>query len=151
MNRKILSRNKRAYAEYEILDTYEAGIKLDGAEVKSVKLGHIKLDNAYASLSESGILQLLGAHISAYKPAYSSLEDYDPTRSRILLMNKKEITGLIGKLKEKRLTLVPLSVYGKSGIIKIELGLARGKKQHKKRETIKKRDIEREIGRKLKA
>ena len=152
MNKRILAKNKHAYAEYEVLDTYEAGIKLTGAEVKSAKLGHIKLDSGYALLSpENGVLELVGVHISAYKPASGMLDDYDPLCSRVLLLNKKQISALIGKLKQKHLTLAPLSVYSKSGIIKVELGLARGKKQYEKRESIKKRDIERDIGRKLKS
>ncbi|MBI2050924.1 MAG: SsrA-binding protein SmpB [Parcubacteria group bacterium] len=149
---KLLAKNRQTYAEYEILDTYEAGMKLTGPEVKSIKAGHIKLQGSYASLNPaSGRLSLVGAHIQAYKPAASVQAGYDPARSRPLLLNKKEIATLIGKLKEKRLSLVPLSIYSKSGLIKLELGLARGKKQYEKREQIKKRDIERDIGRKLKS
>ena len=152
MTGKLLAKNKQAYAEYEILDTYEAGMKLTGPEVKSIKSGHIKLQGSYASLNPgTGRLSLVGAHVAAYKPAAGSQAGYDPQRSRILLLKKKEIATLIGKLKEKRLSLVPLSVYSKGGLIKTELGLVRGRKQYEKREQIKKRDIERELGRKLKS
>ncbi|MBI1961632.1 MAG: SsrA-binding protein SmpB [Parcubacteria group bacterium] len=152
MDGKLLAKNKQAYAEYEILDTFEAGIKLTGPEVKSVKSGQTKLQGSFASLNPvTRVLGLEGTHISAYKPAASVQVGYDPQRSRTLLLNKKEIASLIGKLKEKRLSLVPLSMYSKSGLIKVELGLVRGKKQYEKREQIKKRDIEREIGRKLKS
>lgn len=152
MTGKILAKNRQAYAEYEVLDAYEAGIKLTGPEVKSAKNGQIKLQGSYASLNPgSGRLLLVGAHIAAYKPAAGVQIGYDPGRSRVLLLNKKEIASLIGKLKEKRLALVPLSLYSKKGLLKVELGLVRGKKQYEKREQIKKRDIEREIGRKLKS
>ncbi|OJI07869.1 SsrA-binding protein [bacterium CG10_46_32] len=152
MHGKLLAKNKQVFAEYEILDTFEAGMKLTGPEVKSVKSGQIKLLGSFASLNPSnGLLRLTGAHISPYKPAAGAQMNYDPTRPRVLLMNKKEITSLIGKLKEKRLSLVPLSIYSKSGIIKVELGLVRGKKQYEKREQLKKRDIERDIGRRLKS
>ena len=149
---KLLAKNRQAYAEYEVLDTYEAGIKLTGPEVKSIKNGQIKLQGSYASPNPATkALRLVGAHVSAYKPAAGVQADYDPTRSRILLLKKKELATLAGKLKEKRLSLVPLSVYSKAGLIKVELGLVRGKKQYEKREQIKKRDIERELGRKLKS
>jgi len=152
MKGKLLAKNKQAFAEYEVLDTFEAGIKLTGPEVKSVKSGTVNLKGAYASLNPAnGALSLAGAHIAAYKPAASVQANYDPTRMRVLLLKKKEIARLIGKLKEKRLSLVPLSVYSKRGLIKVELGLVRGKKQYEKREQIKRRDIERELGRKLKS
>ncbi len=152
MKGKLLAKNRQAAAEYEILDTFEAGIKLTGPEVKSVKSGQIKLQGSYASLNPAtGALRLTGTHISPYKPAAGAQARYDPQRSRVLLLNKKEMASLAGKLKEKRLSLVPLSAYSKSGIIKVELGLVRGKKKYEKREQIKKRDIERELGRKLKS
>lgn len=152
MSGKILAKNKQAYAEYEVMDTYEAGIKLTGPEVKSAKKGQIRLLGSFASIRPgTGMLTLSGTHIAAYKPAASVQAGYDPQRSRVLLLNKKEIASLIGTLKEKRLSLVPLSFYLKSGIIKVELGLVRGKKQYEKRAQIKKRDIERDIGRRLKS
>jgi len=150
---KILAKNKKALSNYELIETFEAGIKLTGPEVKSVKLGHVKLDGAWASLdfSESGA-KLNNAHISSYKPSSGNRQaSYDPIRPRILLFTKKELSYFFGKIKEKKLTMIPISVYNKSGIIKVEIALARGKKKYQKRESIKKRDIEREIGRRLKS
>ena len=146
----IIAFNKTARHDYAIIDKFEAGIKLTGAEVKSCKSGHVNLKGAYAMINVRGLPYLVGCHIGHYKPAASQRANYDPTRSRELLLNKKEINTLIGKLKEPRYTLVPLSVYNKNGLVKIELGLGQGKKQYEKREAIKKRDIEREIGRRLK-
>lgn len=147
MNTKAV--NKTARHDYAIADKFEAGIKLTGAEVKSCKNGQVNLKGAYAMISVRGIPYLIGCHIGRYKPAANTGANYDPTRSRELLLNKKEINTLIGKLKEKRYTLIPLSVYNKSGLIKIKLGLGVGKKQYEKRAAIKKRDIERELGRRL--
>lgn len=149
MSESVITTNKRAYHDYEILDKYEAGIKLTGAEVKSVKLGQANLKGSYAAVSANGTPLLIGCHIAPYKPAKSAQASYDPTRSRVLLLSKKEIKTLIGRLKEKRSALLPLSVKNKSGLIKIELGLGRGKKQFEKRAAIKKRDLEREIGQRL--
>jgi SsrA-binding protein len=149
MSETIITTNKRAYHDYEILERYQAGIKLTGAEAKSVKLGQANLKGAYATISAVGTPLLIGCHIAPYKPAAGAQTNYDPTRSRALLLSKKEIKTLIGKLKEKRYALIPLSLHNKYGLIKVELGLARGKKQYEKREAIKKKDIEREIGRRL--
>jgi SsrA-binding protein len=143
-----LAKNKKAYFDYEILETYEAGIVLQGHEVKSVKLGHISLKGAYVSI-KGNEAYLVNAHISPYQPA-NMAKDYDPTRSRKLLLNRAEINTLIGKSKSEGLTALPLSVYTKKGKIKIEIGIGRGKKKHEKREKVKKRDTEKEIGRKLK-
>lgn len=145
----VIATNKYARSDYEILDTYEAGVKLSGPEVKSIKKGQVNLKGSYATVGADGRARLLGVHVAPYKPAAGVQQGYDPTRSRELLLNKKELASLIGKLKEKRYTLLPLAVFNKSGIIKIELGLGRGKKQYEKREAIKKRDIEREIGRNM--
>jgi len=152
MRGRLLAKNKKAFFDHEILETFEAGIKLQGQEVKSAKMSQVKLDGSYASFDQkNGCLRLVGTLISPYKQANTNKESYDPQRSRILLLNKKEINFLLGKLSEKRLTLIPLSFYEKSGIIKVELALAKGKKKYEKRETIKKKDMEREIGRKLKS
>jgi len=144
---KILATNRQARHDYSILDTFEAGIKLTGAEVKSCKKGQIKLQGSYAEVKPNGEAQISGCHISPYKPAYSAQEKYLPTRPRILLLQKREINTLFGKLKEKRLSLIPLSFYDKGGLIKVELALAQGKKKYEKRDAIKKRDIERDAGR----
>jgi len=143
-----LVQNKKAYFNYDILEKFEAGIKLLGFEVKSVKQGHGSLRGAYAIIKDSEIF-LVNAYIPPYQPA-NAPKEYDPYRERRLLLNKKEIARLVGFEKQKGLTIVPLSMYNKGGKIKVEIAVARGKRKHDKREVIKKRDAEREIGRKLK-
>lgn len=147
----ILSTNKKAQADYEFLERFEAGIKLTGAEVKSIKLGRANLKHSWAVIGADSIPRLLSCSIARYAQAGSSQKNYDPTMSRILLLNKKQIKSLIGKIKEKKLSLIPTKIYSKSGLIKIEIALARGKKKYEKRDQLKKRDIERDIGRKLKS
>ncbi|MBI4600050.1 SsrA-binding protein SmpB [Candidatus Uhrbacteria bacterium] len=140
--------NKQALHDYEVLEKLEAGIVLSGAEVKSVRNGNINLKGAYITL-HNGEVTLTGAHIGAYKPA-GPQKDYDPYRSRTLLLRKKEIARMIGKLKEKGLTAVPLNVYTSKSRLKIGVGIARGKRQFEKRELLKKRDVDREIRSRLK-
>lgn len=142
--RKLVATNRRARFEYEILDTWEAGIVLLGPEVKSLRAGNANLSDAYA-VERRGEVWLLGAHISPYKQA--GRENPDPRRERKLLLQRREIVKLASLLHERGLTLVPLSLYFKGGRAKVELGLARGKKRHDKRETIKRREQEREIAR----
>lgn len=144
-----LSENKKAYFNYEIVEHFEAGIELKGYEVKAVKSGRANIAGAFATVKDNQIW-LTGADIPPYQPK-NAPEDYDPTRSRRLLLNRKEIAYLIGKMKSDRLTLLPLKLYNKAGRIKVELGLARGKKQHEKRDVIKKRESQREIRRTLKS
>lgn len=142
-----LAYNKRANYDYEILEKYEAGLVLLGHEVKSVKTGHISLKGAYVTTkTENGKIEfyLTNAHIPLYKYA-STVTDYDPERPRKLLLNKKEISRLIGKKKEQGLTLVPIKVYTKHSLIKMEFGIGKGKKMIDKRETIKKREMDRSI------
>lgn len=139
-----LTTNKKAFHDYHILEKYEAGIVLSGQEVKSVKVGQINLKGSYIT-SHGDEIWLTNCHISPYKMA--SLKDYKPTRDRKLLLNKKEISSLIGKLQSKGLTVLPLSVYTKGSLVKIEIGVARGKKEYDKREIIKKRDSDRQIQR----
>lgn len=145
----IIAANKRAYFDYEILETYEAGIELKGFEVKSVKNGRINLAGSYAIIRNNEIW-LLNADIPAYQPKNAPI-DYDSKRTRRLLLKKSEIKNLIGRIHEKGLTLTPLKVYTKdeTGKIKIEIGLAKSRKKANKRELIKKRDVEREIHRNL--
>ena len=145
---KILSENKKAYFDYEILEKFEAGIALIGQEVKSIKSGRINLAGSYVVLKNSEVF-LIGCNIPPYQPK-NAPPDYNPERSRKLLLKKSEIKYLIGKTKQKGLTLVPLRVYTKRGKIKLEFGIARGKKKIDKRELIKKREVEREIKRELK-
>ena len=140
-----LAINKQALHDYEVLETYEAGIVLLGHEVKSVRQGHINLKGAYATFKQ-GQLWLTNAHISPYVYA-GPMPAYDPTAPRRLLITKKEIKKLLGKLQQKGLTLIPIKVYTKNTLIKLEFGLAKGKKKADKREIIKKRDTDREIRR----
>lgn len=136
--------NKRALFDYEILEKFEAGIVLTGAEVKSVKNGHIGLKGSYVTFKNSEAY-LLNAHISPYQKS-GKIAGYNPTKTRKLLLNKSELKRLSGKLSEKGLTVAPLKVYTTTrGRIKIEIGLCRGKKRFEKREIIKKREIEREM------
>lgn len=145
---KIIIENKKAYHDYEILDKFEAGIVLRGYEVKSVRNKNIKLKGAFVTFHKNEPY-LTGAHIGKYKPA-GKLPNYDPERSRKLLLKKKEVRHILGKSQEKGLTIVPLLVYTKGNKIKVEIGVGRGKKQYQKKELLKKRDIEREIKRTLK-
>ena len=143
----IIADNKRALFEYKIIDKLEAGIVLTGQEVKSVRSGNINLKGSYISL-RNGEFYLIGAHIPPYQ-VHSNTIHY-PERPRKLLLNRKEIVQLIRALKEKGLTLIPLKVYSRGCFIKIEIGLVKGKKRFDKRETIKKRDIDRNLQRSLK-
>ncbi len=145
---KILALNKRARYDYEILETFEAGLALYGFEVKSVKNGHLSLQGAYVVIKGSEAY-LLNATISPYQ-SKNTPSDYEPARSRKLLLHKKEIKYLIGKSQEKGLTLVPIQVYTKKDKIKLEFGVGRGKRKTDKRELIKKREAQREIERKIK-
>lgn len=140
----IITTNKRAYFDYEILETYESGIELKGFEVKSIKNGRINLAGSYAIVKNNEIW-LLNADIPPFQPKNAPL-DYNSKRTRRLLLKKEEIKNLIGKIHEKGLTLAPLKVYTKYGKIKIEIGLAKSRKKSDKRELIKKREIKKEIG-----
>lgn len=138
-----LAENRRARFDYEILETLEAGAELLGLEVKSVRAGRMNLGGSYAVI-RGGELWLLNADIPPYQPG-NTPKDYDSKRSRRLLLHKEELKGLIGKLHEKGLTLVPLRAYSKKNIIKIELGIARSRRKGDKREVLKKRAVEREM------
>ncbi|MBI2056588.1 MAG: SsrA-binding protein SmpB [Candidatus Sungbacteria bacterium] len=140
--------NKRAYFDYEILDTYEAGIELFGFEAKSAQKGRANLVGSFAVIKNNEAW-LLNASIPAYQPK-NTPQDYNPERTRKLLLHKAQIKELIGKTQQKGLTLVSLKLYNKNGKIKVLLGLARHKKTRDKRETIKKREAEREIERAMK-
>lgn len=141
--------NKKALHEYEILSREEAGLVLSGQEVKSIRDGQMKLTGAHVTFYK-GEAFLTGAHIPPYKHSSVSGE-YDPTRSRKLLLHRKQIDNLQGKLAEKGLTIVPVSVYNKGRQIKIEIALAKGKKLHDKRRSIKDREAKREKSRILKS
>jgi SsrA-binding protein len=144
---KIYAENKKGRFNYEIKEEYEAGIVLTGPEVKSVKSGQISIKESYATV-HGGEIFLTNSHISPYKPART--DGYSPTRSRKLLLSKREIAKIAGFLGQDGYSLIPLQVYPKAGLVKILLGLGRGKKKYDKRETIKKREQEREIVRALK-
>ncbi len=143
-----LADNRKALHDYEVLEKFQAGLVLSGQETKSIKNGHLSLKGAYITF-HNGDAYLTNAHVTKYKQA-GDLTDYDPTHSRRLLLRKKEIRYLQGKLEEKGLTIVPLSVYTKNRFVKMEIAVARGKKQHDKRETLKKRDAQREMRQTLK-
>lgn len=136
--------NRRAKFDYQLLKKLEAGMALTGAEVKSVKAGNIRLAGSFVRIYD-GEVWLHNAYISPY--AYADNRDYEPARARKLLLHKKELINLERQIKEKNLTLVPVSCYTKHNRVKLEIALARGKKGYEKREAIKKRDLEREIGR----
>ena len=146
---KVLAENKKAYYNYEILEKFEAGIALIGQEVKSLKTRGVNLAGNYVVLKDEEVFWV-GANIAPYQPK-NAPPDYNPERSRKLLLKKSEINYLIGKSKQKGLTLVPLKLYTtRSGKIKLEFALVRGKKKFDKREKIKEREIERKIERVLK-
>jgi len=138
--------NPDAHRNYEMLETIEAGLVLTGPEVKSVKRGDCSLRGSFATVKASE-LWLLNTHIGLYKPAAKIPQE--PDRSRRLLVRRKDIDRLIGKIKTEGMTLVPISLYSKGGLIKVELGLGRGKKKYDKRADIKKRDVKRNIERSL--
>ncbi|MFH0831032.1 MAG: SsrA-binding protein SmpB [Parcubacteria group bacterium] len=141
--------NKRARSDYQLLETYEAGLKLTGPEVKSVKMGGLRLVGAYVTI-HAGQMQLLNAHISRYKPA-GPMPEYDPARSRPLLLKKRELREIIGQMHQKGLTLVPIRAYSKRNLIKLEFAVARGKRQYEKRDVLRKREAQRTIARALRS
>ena len=145
---KTIIENKKVLFNYKILEKFKAGIVLTGQEVKSIKTGKATLRGSFVVL-KGGEVFLIGANVPPYQPK-NAPKDYQPQRSRKLLLKKVEIKHLIGKAQQKGLTMVPLKVYTDKGKIKIEFGIARGKKKFDKREKIKKREIEREIRRALK-
>lgn len=136
--------NRRAFHDYHIDERFEAGVALVGSEVKSLRDGRVNLSDAYARFVGDE-LYLIGAHVSPYGPA--SLFGHEPKRDRKLLMHRRELDRLAGKVNEKGYTLVPLRLYWKEGRAKAEIGLARGKKQYDKRQSIKERDERREMDR----
>ena len=140
----VVASNRKALHDYFILERYEAGIVLKGTEVKSLRQGSANLQDGYALLRK-GELWLIGMHISPFEKG--NINNHDPIRERKLLMHKRELQRIMGKTSDKGLTLVPLRIYFKKNIIKVEIGLARGKKAYDKREAIAKRDVERQLRR----
>lgn len=147
MSDQIIAKNKKAFHDYEILERYEAGVVLQGTEVKAIREHKVNLKDSYAQAKE-GELWLQNCHISPY--SHGSTRSHEPLRPRKLLLHRREVEKLSGKITTKGLTLVPLSLYFKNGRVKVELALARGKRVHDKRETARRKVIEREIETELK-
>lgn len=144
---KLLANNKKAYHDYFIEEKYEAGLSLLGSEVKSIKKGKVSIKESFIS-DRNGEMFIYGMHVTPYEQAYE--KDIDPTRTRRLLLHKKEINKLIGQKTQAGFTIVPLKIYERDGLVKLELALSKGKKQYDKRESIKAKDDKRKIDRALK-
>ena len=144
MENTVVATNRKAFHEYHILEEFEAGIQLRGSEVKSIREGKASLKQSYI-LIRRGEAWLRGAHIASY--SHTGYEGHEPVRDRKLLLHKKEIYKINSKLAEKGLTAVPIKLYFKGGFIKLEFGLAKGKKLYDKRDTKKKQDVQRDIQR----
>ena len=147
MPSKTLAKNRKARFEYEIQNTMEVGIVLKGTEVKSIRAGQINITESFCRVDDHLQVYLLNAHVSQYD--YGNIHNHDPLRPRRLLLHRSEIRRLYGQVKEQGLTLIPIKIYLKGGIIKIKLALGRGKKMYDKRQTMKKRDAERDVERAL--
>jgi len=148
MTNKTFAKNRRARHEYEIEKTMEVGIVLEGTEVKSIRSGNINIADSFCRINDNLQVYLMNAHISEYN--FGNRNNHDPIRPRLLLLHRSEIKRLYGQLKEKGLTLIPLKIYLKGGIIKLEIALGRGKKLYDKRLSIKKREAQRELERVIK-
>src|SRR5512140_2111063 len=147
MGEKLICNNKRAYHDYFIEEKFEAGMVLTGTEVKSLRLGKANLNDAFAQVkAEEAFLNNL--HISPYD--FGNRENHDPDRMRKLLLHKKEITKLFSKVREQGYSLVHLRIYFKNGLVKVEMGLAKGKKLYDKREDMKQKDMKRDVSQALK-
>ena len=140
----VIATNRKANFEYEILNRYEAGIVITGTEVKSIRDGKVNIQESYGRIVNDEVW-IINSHINEYK--YGNINNHEPLRIRKLLLNKREIRKIKQQLQEKGLTLVPLKVYFKGSLVKVEIGIAKGKKLYDKRESIKKRDIERNLSR----
>jgi len=145
-NIKIIAKNKQAFFNYTVDESFESGIVLEGTEVKSVKLGKFSFTDSYARIRNSE-LWLIGLHISPYD--FGNIHNHEPLRDRKLLIHKQEIKRLQRKVDEKGFTLVPLKFYLKKGLVKVEIGICKGKKLYDKRESIKQKDLKREADREI--
>jgi len=145
-DRKVVATNRKARHNYSILDTYEAGVVLQGTEVKSLREGHASLADAFATVDD-GEIWLRNLHIPEYH--HGTWTNHTPRRNRKLLLHRSQIDTLVGKIRDGNLTLVPLSLYFTDGKVKVELALARGKQAHDKRQDLARRDAEREVIREL--
>ena len=144
---KLIANNKKAYHDFFILDTYEAGIALHGTEVKSLRMGKCSIKESFIRI-ENGEVFIYGMHVSPYEKG--NIFNKDPLRVKKLLLHKAEINKLLGKIKEKGMSVVPLKVYFKGSLVKVEIGLAKGKKLYDKRDDIAKKDQQREAQREFK-
>jgi SsrA-binding protein len=144
---KMVAENRKARHDYEIMDRMEAGLVLVGTEVKSARQGRVNLKDSYVS-TRGGELYLVQCHISPYTHSY--YDNHDPLRERKLLMHRQEIRRLIGKITERGLTLIPLKIYFRKGRLKVELGLAKGKRAHDRRAAVRERDLKRDVEAQLK-
>ncbi|NLG50465.1 MAG: SsrA-binding protein SmpB [Chloroflexi bacterium] len=144
---RLIASNRKAYHDYFIDETLEAGLVLVGSEIKSIRAGRVNLRDSYVTI-RNGEAWLIGTHIAGY--AEASYQDHDPNRDRKLLLHRREIDRWLGKAEQKGYTIVPLKLYLKDNRAKVEIGLARGKRQYDKRETIAKRDSERDMRRAIK-
>ncbi len=144
---KIIAKNRKAFHDYHILETYEAGMSLAGTEVKSLREGKANLKESYVIIKNNEAF-LFNCHISPY--SHGNTQNHDPVRTRKLLLHRKEIDKLWGNISQKGLTVVPLKLYFKAGKAKLEIGLAKGKKQYEKRDSIKEKEANREIERHMK-
>ncbi len=144
---KLIANNKKAYHDYFILESFEAGIALHGTEVKSLRMGKCSIKEAFIRI-ENGEMFIYGMHVSPYEKG--NIFNKDPLRVKKLLLHKKEILKMLGKMKEKGITIVPLKVYFKGSLVKVEIGLAKGKKLYDKRDDIAKKDQKREAEREFK-
>lgn len=147
MNTKLIAKNPTAYHNYNIEDKIETGIVLSGTEIKSIRSGKVNLKDSYAMI-KNGEVFILGMHISPYE--HGNIFNKDPLRNRKLLLNRREINKLIGLTKQKGYSLVPISLYFKGSLVKLELGIGKGKKLYDKRQDIAKRDAQRQISANLK-
>ena len=145
---KIIAKNAKAFHDYFIEDRYETGIELAGTEVKSIRQGNVNLKDSFCIIKD-GEISVLGMHISPYEKG--NIFNKDPRRNRKLLMHKREIMRLFGKIKQDGYSLIPLSIYFKGSLVKLEIGLARGKKLYDKRDSAAKKDAKREIDRAMKS
>jgi SsrA-binding protein len=141
---KVVAQNKKAFHDYFIEETYEAGLVLQGTEIKSIRAGRVNLKDAYARI-QNGEIWIFGMHVSPYEQG--NRYNHDPLRTRKLLLHRREILKLIGYTKETGYTLIPLKIYLQNGFAKMQLGLAKGKKNYDKREDLKKKEAKREIER----
>lgn len=142
MNKKLIAKNPTAYHNYAIEDKLEAGLVLSGTEIKSIRTGKVNLKDTYATI-KNGEVYIIGMHISPYE--HGNIFNKDPLRDRKLLLNKREINKLYGLIRQKSYSLIPISLYFKGSIVKLELGIGKGKKLYDKRQDIAKKDAQRRI------